>query len=334
MRYIIALLIVLFSATAYGQNIGSVRGTDGTQHYLEFDPVTGWPKVECSSPAAGSDANVHDGANNPIDSRTGALSVVQEDGSGNLVSAATEATVGTLGTEATLSTLALEATLLGVCTEATAATLATEATAATLATQATLATIDTDTGVIAGDTTSLDSKTPVMGAAAVGASMPVNIARGILVDSLDAGQDASWLEPTAPGGADGDKGTITVADFVAGGPAVPILGKVYEVPTTKEFHDISITGIAADAANYQFTYMVLGMDVLPGAFALADYMSVGYLLVPSFTVARNYATITVAHSLIRSRAKYFIVIVPTTTVAPAQGKLVRIKSYNASDEVL
>ncbi|MBR9701032.1 hypothetical protein GOV11_04160 [Candidatus Woesearchaeota archaeon] len=44
------------------------------------------------------------------------------------------------------------------------------------ATEATLATIDTDTGVIAGDTTSLDAKTPALGTAVIAASVPVNIA--------------------------------------------------------------------------------------------------------------------------------------------------------------
>lgn len=53
-----------------------------------------------------------------------------------------------------------------------------------------LTTIDTDTGVIAGDTTSIDGKTPALGAAVIASSVPVNIASDQTVNVGQATHDS------------------------------------------------------------------------------------------------------------------------------------------------
>ena len=276
----------------------------------------------------------------PADAATATLQTA-----GNLILTAIDALLTTIDA-ALAGTLTVDLTddaarLVGIVTCNAGTNLNTSA----LASEATAALINADTsGILLDtadillDTASLDLKTPALGQALSAASVPFVQASdqpptGTAIVSSDAIQDARWREPTATGDPpDPDQGTITVAEFT-GPPAAPFVAKVYVVPTDKEFHDISLTGIVLDANAFQFTYQVFGMDVLPTVWTIEEYMSIGYLLVPAFTVARLSTTPTVPHSLVRSRAKYFVVVISSITVAPAQNKLVRIKSYNPGDEL-
>jgi len=326
--FLICLLLMLLPTMAMAQNtnIRGIRGTDGRTRPVFFNAVTGALEVTMAAPPAG-----------------GATAALQT--AGNLILTAIDALLTTI--DATLTLIDGKTPALGQTTMAGSMpmTIASDQTAfpvtanagtnlntSLLATELTQTTGNSTLVLIRGDSASLDGKTPALGQATKANSVPVTIASdqaGTAIISSDAGQDASWLEPSDTTGADANQGTILVAEF-AGAPTVV---KVYTVPTDKEFHDISLTGIVLDGNAYQFTYQVFGMDVLPTVWTIQEYMSIGYLLVPAFTVARLSTTPTVPHSLVRSRSKYFVVVISSITVAPAQNKLVRVKSYNPGDEL-
>jgi hypothetical protein len=302
--FLICLLLMLLPTMAMAQNtnIRGIRGTDGRTRPVFFNAVTGALEVTMAAPPTGGATEAKQD-----DMITHLLSILAK----ILTAPATEAKQD----DGIVQLAAILAKII-----------------AAPATEATSAMINADTASILADTTSIDGKTPALGQATKANSVPVTIASdqaGTAIISSDGGQDASWLEPSDTTGADANQGTILVAEF-AGAPTVV---KVYTVPTDKEFHDISLTGIVLDGNAYQFTYQVFGMDVLPTVWTIQEYMSIGYLLVPAFTVARLSTTPTVPHSLVRSRSKYFVVVISSITVAPAQNKLVRVKSYNPGDEL-
>ena len=451
-------LLLMLPALAQAQ-IVKVRGVwDGvaeTYQEIQFDLVNGYPILQCTAPPGGNDVNVHDGAANAIDSRTGALSVVQEDGSGALVAVATEATVATLATEATAATLATEATLATMCLETTAADIETntdygavvgggaEATAlrVTLANNSTgLVSVDDGGGSLTVDGTFWQATQPISaaalplpagastsalqlpdghnvtndnaaGAAAVNiqdggntitvdaaalplpagastsalqlpdghnvtidnaaagaavnvqdggnsitvdgtfwqATQPVSAAAlplpagasteatlaaietlltaGTIVDSASVGQQGSWIDVTDGSSPDGNFGVIPNGVIAAGTPV-----KMYALPTGKLYHEIAITYTDSAVGDFEYDMMVLATNDVPTvAWALADWMDVGALVVPSWKLSRDRTETTIAQPLLRTHATYLIFIVDVAAVVPASDPQVRILSYNAGD---
>lgn len=297
-----AALTMLVSPLALGQNVNGFYDAD-VDYYrnLKFDAVTGYPITMSYPPATGLDVNVHDGSANAIDSRTGALSVVQEDGSGSLVAVATAA----------LQTAA----------------------------NALFATMDASLTVIAGDTTSIDGKTPALGQALSAASVPtvlasdhstinVNTATGTLVDSTAVAQQDRWLDITDGSSQDSNYGVIPNASIIAGTPV-----KLYDVPEGKQYHEITITYTDSAAGDFDYDVIIFAVNDIPSAaWALNDWMSVGALVVPSWKLSRDRTETLVAQPLIQTRAAYLVVIIDAVVAAPATDPLVRILSYNDGDQ--
>jgi len=176
--FFLTAIMLLLPTTAQGADIYRFMGDDNEWHIIVVDSVTGLPSQQCymsdgsgvslgstgdalhvaitAFPAGGIDVNVRDGAGNAIDSRTGALAVVQEDGAGNLVDVATETTLNL--TSIDVAGILVDTTSIDgkVATEATAATLGTEVTSAAILVDTTA--ILADTTAILADTTSIDGK--------------------------------------------------------------------------------------------------------------------------------------------------------------------------------
>jgi hypothetical protein len=159
-------------------------------------------------------------------------------------------------------------------------------------------------------------------------TVPVSTATGSVVDSALAPQDTLWRN-VADGGAtaDANKGVIPAGSIVAG-----TVVKLYQVPTTKQYHEVSITQTDSDANAFEWMPIVYALNDIPSAaWALNDYLSVGALVVPTFKVSRDRTKTVVAQPLIQTRASYLLVIVNAVTVAPAGNPRVRIISYNDGD---
>lgn len=384
------VLLVAGQATAQDIRVRKVMGTDLQMREIAFD-ANGYPIVQCVSPAAGNDVNVQDGAGTDIDSRSGALAVVQEDGSGALVNVATAANQLPDGHNVTVDNASLAVT--GAFWQATqpvsAAALPLPAGAAENATLAGIATAQSDGSQLAkvntrdGAGNPIDSQTSALsvaledglgallsitatvlnanarledgagndidsrtGALAValedgsgsalgitGTALDVNTATGTVIDSADAGQDDSWIDVTAPLGVppqDSDKGVILKAKFIPAGPALPV--KLYELPAGKEFHEVAVTATDSDGNAFEHQIQVFAVNDIPSAaWTLADWMSVGALVVPAYKCSRDGTKTTVAQPLIRTKAEYLLIVVYAVTTAPATNPRVRVYSYNAGD---
>ena len=141
-----------------------------------------------------------DGSGGKIDSRTGGLAVVQEDGSGNLVDVSTETTSALI--------LADTTSLL------------------------------VDSGVIAADTTSIDGKTPALGAAAVAGSVPVGIASdqiGLLATKANQLPDGHNVTNDNAAGA----AAVNVQD---GGNSLTVDAVALPLPTNAATDTLQTTG--------------------------------------------------------------------------------------------
>jgi hypothetical protein len=153
------------------------------------------------------------------------------------------------------------------------------------------------------------------------------------VDSND--EPSRWLDVTNPGNPpDANGGAILVAT-IAAGIVAPTPAKLYELPPHKEFHSISLASQDSDGNNYQYTIQVFGVNSLPtAAWTITDWSSVGVLLVPSFTIARDQSLVLISQPLIRCRDQYLLFVVDTGVVAPATNPMLRIRSYNPGDKVI
>jgi len=158
-------------------------------------------------------------------------------------------------------------------------------------------------------------------------TIPVNTATGTVVDSAAAAQDLLWRN-VADGGvtADANLGAIPLP-LVAG-----TVVKLYILPVTKQFHEIAITETDS-SADYDYTVQVFALNEVPSAaWALADYLSVGALVVPSYRLSLDRTETVVAQPLVRSHATYLAFVINTMNVSPAVvSPRVRILSYNDGD---
>jgi len=150
-----------------------------------------------------------------------------------------------------------------------------------LATQATLATIDTDTGVIAGDTTSLDTKIPSQGAAASAASLPVVIASDqapvtTIIDNA-TGSDAAIVQGSgADGAAIGTAGDPILISGTTGGNIQTVkvdAGGAVQVDVESSPALAATTD--AVAALVSTDGLMQGTTVIASARAIIDYAGAG-----------------------------------------------------------
>ena len=137
-----------------------------------------------------------------------------------------------------------------------------------------------------------------------------------------------WLSVDDPTTADTDEGVLAFGDLEVG------FVKLYELPSNKSKHEISLSLVGTDTAGFQYTASVWGLNSLPAEFTDDDYLSRGVLLVPEFTLALDPSLCTVPQSLVESKVRYLAVYVADVTQAPDQNIQILVKSFNDGDEVV